>query len=119
MRWFEQIERSHFARQFIKISDQSLQPRIDQNWFLRAGAGRKVDESWNRFEPTFAPSLFECRTHRTASTAILEQGVKQFEQNELLSGNHHVGDRWIALSRFRPEMVRLINRLGPSSDDQG
>ena len=57
MRWFEQIERSLFARQFIKISDQSLQPRIDQNWFLRAGAGRKVDESWNRFE---CPSLRAC-----------------------------------------------------------
>ncbi len=60
VRCFEQIERRLFARQFIKVSDQSLQPRIDQGWFLRAGAGRKVDQSWNCFQRTFAPRLFEC-----------------------------------------------------------
>src|SRR6476620_2836914 len=51
-------------------------------------------------------------------TTILDQSVKQFEQNILFAGNHQVGYRRVALSRLWPEVVRLINRLGPPDDDQ-
>ena len=48
----------------------------------------------------------------------LQYRLSSSRRQSLFSSNRHVRGSWIALPRFRPEVIWLVNRLGAAGNDQ-